>query len=100
MKTSQLWSLDKRDWLMGLVMAAGGGIMAVVVNVVNSWATHAPIEFSLVALWHGAVVGAIPYLLKNFATRADPTKEVTKDASGTVTKTVVSTDQVDVVVKP
>ncbi len=96
MKQSSLFNLNFNDLLKGLIMAAGGGIVSVIVADINQniWA------FNFAALWHGAIVGALPYLVKNFLTPATPIKEVTKDADGTVTKTVISTDSVDVKVKP
>ena len=92
MKSSPLFSLNIHDAIKGLIMAAGGGLMAVIITDINS----GNFDFNLTALWHGALVGAVPYIVKNFLTPADPTKEVTKTEDGTVTKTVVKTDQVDV----
>lgn len=66
MKTSSLYSLDWRDAGKGLIMAAGGGALAVIVNDINS----SNFAFSLVALWHGALIGAVPYIIKNFFTPA------------------------------
>ena len=96
MKQSPLFTLNWNDALKGLIMAAGGGLMAVIIADVNS----GNFDFNWTSLWHGALVGAIPYIVKNFLTPADPVKEVTKTDDGTVTKTVVKTDSVDISSKP
>lgn len=95
MKTSPLFSLNLNDLLKGLIMAAGAGVVSVIVADINQnvWV------FNFAALWHGAIVGALPYLVKNFLTPAQAMKEITKTDDGTVTKTVVTTDNLKVNVK-
>lgn len=68
MKESPLFTINLKDTLHGVIMAALGGAFAVVVNSVN----EGKFEFSLTALWHGALIGAIPYLTKKFFTPAQP----------------------------
>ncbi len=96
MKQSPLFSLNWQDALKGLYTAIGGAIVSTLTTIVTAgdfdkitWAT----------IWHGALVGGLAYLGKNFLTPADPIKEVTKTDDGTVTKTVIKTDSVDVNVK-
>lgn len=69
MKSSPLFSLNQSDLLKGLIMAAGGGVVSVIMNSVTKevW------DFNLTALWHGAIVGAMPYIIKNFLTPAQTT---------------------------
>jgi len=95
MKDSKLFTLNIRDFLHGLIMAAGGGAFSVIMNSIN----EGRFDFNLTALWHGALVGAIPYLGKRFFTAATPTKTVTQGEDGKVTETVIKTDSVDVNVK-
>ncbi len=92
MKSSPLFTLNWNDIIKGLIMAAGGGIFSVLMADVNS----GNFDFNLTALWHGAIVGAIPYLAKNFLTPSDTTKKVTQTADGKVTETIIKTDSVDV----
>lgn len=66
MNQSKLFSLNQSDLLKGLIMAAGGGVVAVIMNSISKDAW----DFNLTALWHGALVGAIPYITKNFLTAA------------------------------
>lgn len=92
MKTSSLFSLNWNDLIKGLIMAAGGGLFSVLMSDINA----GNFDINLTALWHGALVGAIPYLAKNFLTPATPTKEVTTTDNGQVTKTVIDTDSLKV----
>ena len=92
MKTSSLFTLNWNDALKGLIMAALAGTFSVVTAMINA----GNFNFNLTALWHGALVGAVPYIVKNFCTPADPTKEVTKTDDGEITKTVINTDTVKV----
>lgn len=62
MKTSGLFSLDWRDLVKGLFTAIGGAIVAVVMNDVNA----GNFKINGVAIWHGAIIGGIGYLAKNF----------------------------------
>lgn len=71
MKQSQLFSLNWGDAAKGLIMAAGGGLMAVVVVSVN----NGSFDFNLTALWHGALNGAVPYVVKNFFTPSADTSD-------------------------
>ena len=71
MKTSALWNLGTQDFLKGLLMAVLGGVVSIVMASVNTGA----LTFNLTDLWHGAIVGGVAYLAKNFAT---PAQVVTK----------------------
>lgn len=62
MEQSKLFSLNWGDAVKGLIMAAGGGLMAVVVTSVNSGS----FDFNWTSLWHGALIGAVPYIVKNY----------------------------------
>lgn len=96
MKTSKLFTLNWQDLLNGLLTAVAASVVSVVTAMVN----NGDFNITFAAVWHGALVGGLGYLSRKFLTPADPIKEVTKDEDGTVTKTVIKTDQVDVTVKP
>lgn len=93
-KTSPLFTLNWQDAIKGLITAVIGGVVSVVSNDVASGL------FTLngTALWHGALVGGVAYLTKNFFTPSQPLQTVTQTPNGTVTQTAITTDQVNVVV--
>lgn len=93
-KTSPLYSINWNDIIKGIVMAVIGGIVSVISNDL----TNGIFVFSLISLWHGAMVGGIAYITKNFFTAEQPVQIVTKTDDGTITKTAITTDQVTVVV--
>lgn len=64
MKTSPLFTLNWNDLLKGLFVAVGGSIVSVVMADINTG------NFAIngTAIWHGAIVGAVSYLGKNFFT--------------------------------
>lgn len=63
---SPLFSLNWQDALKGLIMAVAGGAVSIAMADVNAG------NFAIngTALWHGAIVGGLGYLFKNFFTPA------------------------------
>jgi len=92
MKQSPLFTLNWNDALKGLITAVASSVVSVLMNSIN----EGNFIFSWTAIWHGALVGGIGYIAKNFFTPSTPTKTVTQDADGKVTKTVIETDSVKV----
>jgi hypothetical protein len=92
---SKLFTLNTRDAIRAFIMAVATPAVVIIENSVE--------KGELVFNWHSiyvaAIGGGLAYLVKNFLTPADPIKEVTKTDDGTVIKTVVKTDSVDVKVK-
>jgi hypothetical protein len=66
MKTSELFSLNWNDVLKGLYTAIGGAVVSTIMTSVNA-GNFSP---SWTAIWHGAIIGAVSYLSKNFFTPA------------------------------
>lgn len=64
MKTSPLFTLNWNDLLKGLFVAVGSSIVSVVMADINA----GKFAINWTAVWHGAIVGAVSYLGKNFFT--------------------------------
>lgn len=94
MKEAGLFSINWNDVIKGLVMA----VLTPVVFIVQQTLEKGTLVFNWQSIGMAAVAGGVGYIIKNFFTPAAPVKEVTKTEDGTITKTVVSTDQVNVVV--
>jgi hypothetical protein len=89
---SPLFSLNYKDLIKGLVMAALTGIFNIVMADIN----QNIFAFNGAALYHGAIVGLVAYLAKNFFTPAVATQTTTTTPDGTVTEKVISTDSLNV----
>jgi hypothetical protein len=96
MKQSSLFSLNWNDILKGVLMA----ILTPVLFTIQQTLQNGSLTLNWKAIATTAIAGGFAYLIKNFLTPADPIKEVTKTDSGTITKTVVKTDSVDITAKP
>jgi hypothetical protein len=92
MKQSPLFSLNWNDAIKGLIMAVGTPALFIIQQAI----ANGQFVFNWKQIGMAALAGGVAYLVKNFFTPADPTKEVTKTDDGTVTKTVVNTDTVKV----
>jgi len=92
MKKSPIYSLNWNDALKGLLMAVGTPAILIIQQTIANGA----LTFNWKQVGMAAIAGGVAYLIKNFFTNSEPIKEVTKTEDGTVTKTVVKTDQVDV----
>ncbi len=64
METSKQFSLDYRDLLKGLIVAVAGAVVAVVTASINA----GDFNITFTAIWHGALIGGLGYLSKNFFT--------------------------------
>jgi hypothetical protein len=95
MKQSSLFTLNWNDLVKGLIMA----VTTPVVFLIQQTIENGKLVFNWQQIGMAAVAGGLAYLAKNFLTPAQPVKEVTKTDDGTVTKTVVKTDSVDVTAK-
>lgn len=91
-KQSPLYTLNWNDALKGLIMA----VVTPALFIIQQALENGKFVFNWQQIGMAAVAGGVAYIAKNFFTKADHVKEVTKDADGTVTKTVVTTDSVDV----
>jgi hypothetical protein len=92
MKQSPLFQLNWNDIIKGLIMAA----LAPAVVIIEQTLDTGSLTFNWPLIAKTAIAGGVAYIIKNFLTPADPIKEITKTDDGTVTKTVVKTDSVDV----
>lgn len=70
-----------------------------VLFLVQQTVENGKLVFNWQQIGMAAIAGGVAYIIKNFFTAADPVKEVTKSDDGTITKTVIKTDSVDVNVK-
>lgn len=60
--SSKQFSLNSRDWWLGLVMAVGGAVVRIIYDVINS----GTFVFDWKAIGIAAFGAAITYLAKNF----------------------------------
>ena len=74
MKTSNKYTLDLQDAAMGLIMAIGAAVFALIAESVQK----GQFTFDLTAIWHTAVAAAVAYLGKNFFTPAKIVKDAVK----------------------
>lgn len=74
MKQSSFLSLNWQDIAKGLIMAALGGLVSVISDNINKGV----FDFSITALWHGALVGGTAYIVKNFFTPSAAGSNVAK----------------------
>ena len=95
MKQSPLFTLNWNDLLKGLIMA----VATPAVFIIQQTIENGQLVFHWQQIGMAAIAGGLAYLAKNFLTPAEPVKEVTKTATGTVEKTVIKTDSLDVNVK-
>lgn len=100
MKQSSFINLNWQDALHGLIMAVGGALVALIAPILDAWSTGAVApQVNPTTIWHTAAAAAAAYIIKQLLTPATPVKEVTKTEDGTITKTVVKTDSVDITAK-
>lgn len=82
MKKSSFLSLNVQDFIKGLVVAVGGGIVAIVAPSIQDGS----LTFNWTTIWHTAVASALAYLAKNLFTptpksiQIDPEKTSVVDA--------------------
>lgn len=83
MKQSTFLNLNLQDFLKGLVVAIGGGIVAVVAPSIQDGS----LVFDWTTIWHTAVASGLAYIAKNLFTPApkkvviDPEKTSVVDAT-------------------
>lgn len=72
MKKSGFLSLNVQDFVKGLVIAIGGGVVAIIAPSIQdgSWV------FNWTTIWHTAVASALAYLAKNLFTPTPKTVQI------------------------
>lgn len=62
---SKLWALEVRDFIRGLIMFTGAGLLEFLIQVVQNGSMT---NVNLKMILNVAIVAALTYLLKNFST--------------------------------
>jgi len=81
MKKSTFLSLNIQDFLKGLIVAVGGGIVAIIAPSIQDGS----LQFDWTTIWHTGVASALAYLAKNLFTptpksvQIDPSKTSVTD---------------------
>ena len=82
MKHSTFFSLNVQDFLKGLIVAIGGGVVAIIAPSIQDGG----FIFNWAAVWHTAVASGLAYIAKNLFSPApkkveiDPSKTTVIDA--------------------
>lgn len=92
MKQSPLFTLNWSDVLKGLLMA----VLTPALFLIQQAIENGQFTFNWKQIGTAALAGGLAYIVKNFFTPMQPTKEVVKTDDGTVTKTTINTDSVKV----
>lgn len=82
MKTTKFLSLSAQDFIKGLIMAIGGGVVAIIAPSIQS----GEFVFNWTTIWHTAVASALAYLAKNLFSSTPKIVEVDPSKTSIVDK--------------
>ena len=82
MKLTKFFSLNIQDFLKSLVMAVGGGVVAIIAPSIEDGS----FTFNWTTIWHTAVASALAYLGKNLLTATPKSIQIDPGVTSVIDK--------------
>ena len=80
MKKSSFLSLNIQDFLKGLVVAVGGGVVAIIAPSIQDMS----FVFDWTTIWHTAVASGLAYIVKNLFSSTPKTVQINPEKTTVV----------------